>query len=157
GIIVRHVGATTITLRRCYNWGRSRLSAATVLGLSVYCAVRPLCAQGITRYLGVSPKRTPDNWNGDESTNESIARLPPRLCGRFEVQALGRFAAACATRLIVIVFPPTGDRPGRNSVASVMVSGASCWPCTILFRQQNHTLAGRFSLRSPPKNPRRHE
>ena len=25
-----------------------------------------------------------------------------------------------------IVFPPTGDRPGRNSVASVMVSGASC-------------------------------
>src|SRR5438309_8296524 len=43
------------------------------------------------------------------------------------------------SNVAVIVFPPTGDRPGRNSVASVMVSGASCWPCTILFRQQNHT------------------
>src|SRR5436853_498956 len=51
----------------------------------------------------------------------------------------------------VTVFPAAGDRPGRNSVAFVMVSRASCWPCTILFRQQNHTWAGRFSLRSPPK------
>src|SRR5437660_7628635 len=61
------------------------------------------------------------------------------------------------SNVAVIVFPPTGDRPGRNSVASVMVSGASCWSRTILFRQQNHTRAGRFSPRSPPKNPRRHE
>jgi hypothetical protein len=36
-------------------------------------------------------------------------------------------------------FPPTGDRPGRNSVASVMMSGAFCWLRTVLFRQQNHT------------------
>jgi hypothetical protein len=39
------------------------------------------------------------------------------------------------SNVAVIVFPPTGDRPGRNSVAFVMVSGASCWSRTILFRQ----------------------
>src|SRR6516162_9232872 len=43
------------------------------------------------------------------------------------------------SNVAVIVFPPTGDKPGRNSVASVMVSGASCWSRTVLFRQQNHT------------------
>ena len=43
------------------------------------------------------------------------------------------------SNVAVIVFPPTGDKPGRNSVASVMVSGAPCWSRTVLFRQQNHT------------------
>ena len=43
------------------------------------------------------------------------------------------------SNVAVIVFPPTGDKPGRNSVASVMVSGDSCWSRTVLFRQQNHT------------------
>jgi hypothetical protein len=28
------------------------------------------------------------------------------------------------SNVAVIVFPPTGDRPGKNSVVSVMVSGA---------------------------------
>jgi hypothetical protein len=31
------------------------------------------------------------------------------------------------SNVAVIVFPLTGDRPGRNGVVSVMVSGASCW------------------------------
>src|SRR5262249_46384525 len=47
--------------------------------------------------------------------------------------AIRRHDSFPPSNVAVIVFPPTGDRPGRNSVASVMVSGASCWPCTIFF------------------------
>src|SRR5262245_30371195 len=53
--------------------------------------------------------------------------------------AIRRQLSTIKSNVAPIVFPPTGDRPGRNSVASVMVSGASCWSRTVLCRQQNHT------------------
>ena len=39
------------------------------------------------------------------------------------------------SNVAVIVFPPTGDSPGKNSVVSLMVSGASCWSRTMMSRQ----------------------